>query len=400
MLMDSVSPEKVGLSSSRLRRLDARIERYVDQGETPGVLMLIARHGQIAYCKGFGMMDIEARRPTREDTIYRIYSMSKPIISAAALMLYEEGRFYLDQPVAEFIPEFKDLRVYVEGGDPAPLDRPVTVHHLLTHTAGLTYDFHQSSPVDRLYEQGDLRNRDVPLRDWIKKLAALPLVNQPGTIWRYSMATDVLGHLVEVLSGQPLDAFLQARIFEPLGMTDSAFYVPAEKVDRLATLYGAGLWVIGADLVGDYTQKPRWFSGGGGLVSTAGDYLRFCEMLRRGGEFAGERLLGRKTVAYMTTNHLAPTMLPMKMDDKPDPGYGFGLGVNVMLDPPAAGRLASIGEFGWGGAAYTHFWIDPLEDLIAIKMTQIMYRTPDNQQAVYRDMHTDLRTAVYQALVD
>src|SRR5690606_10148797 len=213
-----------------------------DAGEVPGVLMLVARRGQVAYWKCFGMMDIEQQRPTQADTIYRIYSMTKPIVSVALLMLYEEGYFFLDEPVDAYIPEFRDLRVYIEGGEPQPLQRPITFHHLLTHTAGLTYDFLKTSPVDTLYEQANLRDRDVPLRDWIKKLAALPLVNQPGTVWRYSMATDVVGYLVEVLSGMPLDAFLQTRIFEPLGMIDTSFYVPPEKADRLATLYGSGLW--------------------------------------------------------------------------------------------------------------------------------------------------------------
>ncbi|HLV33798.1 MAG TPA: serine hydrolase domain-containing protein [Spirillospora sp.] len=393
--MDTTVPEKVGLDSGRLKRLDALVHRYIDAGEVPGVLMLVARRGQVAYWKCFGMMDIEQQRPTQADTIYRIYSMTKPIVSVALLMLYEEGYFFLDEPVDAYIPEFRDLRVYIEGGEPQPLQRPITFHHLLTHTAGLTYDFLKTSPVDTLYEQANLRDRDVPLRDWIKKLAALPLVNQPGTVWRYSMATDVVGYLVEVLSGMPLDAFLQTRIFEPLGMIDTSFYVPPEKADRLATLYGSGLWVIGPEYAGDYTQPPRWLSGGGGLVSTAADYLRFCQMLLGGGALNGVRLLGRKTVAYMTTNHLRPDMPVVD-----HPGYGFGLGVDVLLDPVAAGRLASVGEFGWGGAAYTHFWIDPAEDLIAIKMSQIMHRDPEGVAVPFRDMHTELRTAVYQALVD
>ncbi len=284
------------------------------------------------------------------------------------------------------------------GADPLPLDRPITFHHIFTHTAGLSYDWLQSSLVDRLYMDADVRNRDVPLSEWVNKIAALPLVTQPGTAWRYSMATDVLGALVEVLSGMRLDDFLRTRIFEPLGMVDTDFYAPHDRADRLAQLYGTGLWVIGTEHVPDFTQQPGWMSGGGGLVSTTADYLRFCQMLLNKGELDGARLLGRKTVEYMTRNHLPADLLPMAMDANPSPGYGFGLGVNVLLDPAAAGRLASVGEFGWGGAAYTHFWIDPLEDLIAIKMTQIFHRTQDGKAAPFRDMHTDLRTAVYQAL--
>jgi CubicO group peptidase (beta-lactamase class C family) len=400
--MDIIKPETVGFSSRRLSRVDDLIQRYIDAGELPGAQMLIARQGQVVYWRSFGLMDIEAGRATQEDTLYRIYSMTKPIVSAALLMLYEEGRFMLDEPVAAYIPEFKDVRVYNGSDEPLPLERPITIRHLLTHTAGLTYDFLKSSPVDDLYRDADLRNREVPLRDWIKKLAALPLVNQPGAAWRYSMATDVLGYLVEVLSGQPLDVFLRTRIFEPLGMVDTDFYAPPDKADRLAVLYGSGsgFWVIGPEHVGDFTVKPGWLSGGGGLVGSAADYLRFCLMLRGGGALDGERLLGRRTVAYMASNHVSAELLPLKVSGDPMWGYGFGLGVQVLFDPVLAGRLASAGEYGWSGAAYTHFWIDPVEDVIAIKMAQIMHNDPDGVAVPYRDMNNDLRTVVYQALVD
>lgn len=397
--MDMVAPETVGFSSERLKRLDAVIQRYVDEERVPGVLMLVARHGKLAYCNSFGLMDIESQRPTQPDTIYRIYSMSKLITSAAVLMLHEENRFFLDEPVYEFIPEFRDVRVYQAGGDPVAPERPITIRHLLTHTSGLVYDT-PNSPVERMYQDADLRNRDVPLNVWIKKLAAQPLLHQPGTEWHYSMSTDVLGYLVEVVSGMPFADFLRTRIFEPLVMVDTAFYVPAAKVNRLATLYGAGLWTIPNDRVGDYTQRPEWTSGGGGLVGTGMDYLRFCQMLLNGGELDGERLLGPRTIAYMATNHLSEEIRAYKRIPAPGPGYGFGLGVQVLLDPVAAGRPGSVGEYGWSGAAYTHFWIDPLEDLIAIKMTQIMYRDQDGNEVARRDMNADLRIAVYQALVD
>lgn len=398
--MQTITPEQAGFSTERLRRLDSLIERYIETGYVPGVQMLVARHGQVFYDRCFGWMNVEQQRPTVPDTIYRIYSMSKPITSVAALMLYEQGHFHLDEPVSAFIPEFKDVQVLGENGALVPPKRPMTIHHLMTHTAGLTYDFLQTSPVDRLYERADLRNRAVPLREWIKKLTALPLVNHPGTAWRYSMATDVLGYLVEVIAGMPLDTYLQKHIFEPLGMVDTSFYTPPEKADRLATLYGWGMWEIGADYVGDFTQPTQWLSGGGGLLSTMADYLRFCLMLRNRGELDGVRLLGPRTVDFMTSNHIPQAMLPLKSEPDPHYGYGFGLGVDVMLDPPAAGRMASVGEFGWGGAAYTHFWIDPAEDIIAIKMTQMMYRDSDGNAIPRRDMNTDLRTAVYQAFME
>jgi CubicO group peptidase (beta-lactamase class C family) len=397
--MEQVAPENVRFSSERLKRLDAVIQRYIDEGRVPGVLMLVARHGKLAYCNSFGMMDIEAQRPTQPDTIYRIYSMSKLVTSVAIMMLHEENRFFLDEPISEFIPEFKDVRVYAAGGNTVAAERPMTFRHLLTHTSGLVYDT-PNSPVERLYQEADLRNRDVPLRDWIKKLAAQPLLHQPGTEWHYSMSTDVLGYLVEAISGMPFDEFLTKRIFEPLGMVDTAFYVPADKVNRLATLYGAGLWAVSNEQVGDYTQRPAWSSGGGGLVGTGMDYLRFCQMMLNGGELDGERLLGPRTVAYMATNHLSEEVRAYKRTPAPGPGYGFGLGVNVLLDPIAAGRPGSVGEYGWSGAAYTHYWIDPVEDLTVVKMTQIMYRDQDGNEVERRDMNADLRIAVYQALVD
>lgn len=391
--MDTIAPEKVGFSPERLTRLDATLQRYLDAGDIPGISMLVARRGQVVYSKILGMMDIESGRPTQEDTIYRIYSMTKPITSLAVLMLHEEGHFFLDEPVGEFIPEFKDMRVYVEGGDLVAPERPVTVRHLLTHTAGLTYGS-SNSPVEQMMRDADLHGGNVPLREWVRRLAALPLLHHPGTVWHYSPAVDVLGCLVEVVSGMPLADFMRTRIFEPLGMVDTDFYVPAHKLDRLATLYGAGLWPT---TIGDYTRPPVWQSGGGGLVSTAEDFLRFCLMLSNGGVLDGVRLLGRKTVARMTSNHLLPDIDRARRQK----GYGFGLGVDVLLDPVAAGRLSSVGEYGWsGGLASTHFWVDPVEAIIAVKMTQIVYRNRDGQDVPYRDMNTDLRTAIYQALVD
>lgn len=394
--MDTVAPEQVGFSSERLKRLDDTLQRYIDSGDMPGVTMMVARRGQLAYSKMLGMMDLETQRATQADTIYRIYSMTKPITSLAVLMLHEEGRFFLDEPIAEFIPEFGDMQVYVEGGDLATPERPMTIRHLLTHTSGMVYGS-PHSPVERMYRDADIHGRNVPLHEWTLRLTKLPLMHQPGTVWHYGPSVDVLACLVEVVSGMPFADFLRTRIFEPLGMMDTAFYVPANKLDRLATLYGAGLWVMDAESMGDYTQPPIWQSGGGGLVATAMDYLRFCLMLRGGGELDGVRLLGRKTVSYMTSNHLIAGIDRTRRQT----GYGFGLGVDVLLDPVAAGRLSSAGEYGWsGGLASTHFWIDPAEDIVALKMTQIVYRGQNGKDVPHRELNTDLRTAVYQALID
>jgi CubicO group peptidase (beta-lactamase class C family) len=397
--MQVVAPEEVGFSAPRFQRLTRALQGWVDAGEIPGALMLVARRGQAAYCEALGYADIAGQRQPQADTLYRIYSMTKPITSLAVMLLSETGQLLLEEPVAKYIPEFADLEVY-EGRLRARLARPITIKHLLTHTAGLTYDFLLTSPVDRMYAEGDLRDRDVPLDQWVKRLAKLPLVSQPGTRWRYSVATDVLGYLVQAVSGQPFDAFLRERIFEPLRMHDTGFYVPAGKTDRLAKLYGSGMWEIGPEQTGDYTQPPVWLSGGGGLVSSLEDYLRFCLMLRNGGELDGTRLVGRKTVELMTMNHIDPAIMPLDFDHDIMLGQGFGLGFSVVVDPAAYARPASAGTYGWGGAAYTNFWIDPVEDLIAIFMTQVFHINEDSKNVDFVDIHARLRPLVYQALVD
>lgn len=393
--MKPVAPEEVGLSSKRLKRLDTLIQHYIDEQGIPGVLMLIARHGKLAYSKPFGLMDIATHRSTQLDTIYRIYSMTKPVTCAAVMMLHEEGHFALSDPISDYIPEFADTPVYVDGKQ-VPPERPITIQHLLTHTSGLVYAA-GNSPVEQMNREADLHGRDVPLAEWVKRLAALPLMHHPGTVWHYGPSIDVLGYLVEVVAGIPFAEFLRTRIFQPLGMLDTDFYVPPAKLDRLATLYGEGLWVTDTESLGDYTQPPVWESGGGGLVSTGMDFLRFAQMLLNGGELDGVRLLGRKTVSYMTTNQLLSSIDRSRRQR----GYGYGFGVDVLLDPVAAGRVSSVGEYGWsGGLASTHFWVDPVEDLVAVKMTQIVHRDEAGNDVPHRDMNTDLRTAVYQALID
>ena len=398
--MNTTAPENVGFSSARLRRLDALMQRYVDERWLPGVLTVVSRHGKVAYCECAGLMDIESQKPVQVDTIFRIYSMTKPITSVAVMMLYEEGCLQLNEPVAKYIPAFGDLKVFVSDNERADCARPMTIRHLLTHTSGLTYDFLGDSPVDQMCKEAELHRRDASLQEMIDKLARLPLVHQPGSAWRYSMATDVLGYLVQGVSGMPFDEFLRERILQPLGMVDTDFYAPEAKLDRLATLYGSNLQVVDPARGGEYARRPRLSSGGGGLVSTAPDYLRFCQMMLNGGALDGVRILGRKTVELMTMNHLSPELMPIRFPDGPVEGVGFGLGFSVVTDVAATQVAHSVGSYGWGGAASTLCWIDPVEDMIVIMMTQLMTISEDETPPPRRDFGQDMRAVVYQALVD
>jgi CubicO group peptidase (beta-lactamase class C family) len=393
-------PEKVGFSAQRLRRIDAAMRRYVDEGQIAGILAMVARHGQLAYSEMWGMRDVAAEKPIQLDTIFRIYSMTKPITSVAALMLYEEGQFRLTDPVARYIPAFAETQVLVERTETGmvlsdPL-RPITIRDLMTHTAGLAYGLDQSTYVDRLYIR-EIWNRierqpEIALGELIEIVAQQPLVFQPGSAWKYSIATDVLGYLVEVIAGQPFAEFLQERILGPLGMVDTAFHVPQAKIERFAANYGpdeeGGLKVIDAPESSRFTEPARHASGGGGLLSTAPDYMRFAQMLLNGGALEDVRLLGPKTVELMTMNHLLPGQHPWE-----DASRGFGLGVGVTLDVARAASLGSAGSYGWGGAANTRFWIDPQEDLIGLLMLQYM---PNGTYPVV----DDFIIAVYQALVE
>lgn len=385
----TTAPEVVGLSSARLERLTAAMQGYVDDGKLAGTLAMVARRGQVVYFEDYGLMDREAEKPMQHDTIVRIYSMTKPIVSVALMMLYEEGRFHLDDRAAKYIPEFQNLQVY-EAGDDGPTyvapNREMTVRDLLTHTSGLTYGFFSTTHVDTLYREAGIFNGPT-LADMVQTLSEIPLLNHPGEQWHYSVATDVVGYLVEVLSGQPLDAFLDERIFQPLGMVDTGFYVPAGKIDRFAVNYQVsptGLQLADAPATSSFAAPSTFFSGGGGLVSTASDYMRFAQMMLNGGELDGARLLSRKTVELMTMNHI---------DEEFAPGYGFGLGVRVMVDLAHGQQIGSEGEYGWAGAANTYFFIDPEEELIGIFLTQLFpfgfYPSAD-----------DFKTAVYQAIVD
>ena len=402
----SVSPEDVGLSSERLERVDGWMRRLVDDGKLPGVLTMVARRGQVAWLRTAGMADLDRGAPVAPDTIFRIYSMTKPLTSVAIMMLYEQGLFQLDDPITRFLPCFRNMRVFAGGSrakwDSVPAERDITFRDLLTHTSGLTYGFLDSTLVDAMYrDRGvDFQTSPDTLEAVVERAASLPLLAQPGAEWNYSIATDVLGHLVAVISKQPFEQFLRERIIEPLGLADTDFHVPPEKIGRFAANYARGengkLELIDDPRESRYGAPRRLCSGGGGLVSTAADYMRFCEFMLNKGELDGVRLLGRKTVELMTMNHLPGDMAAMgqpRFSESPYTGIGFGLGFSVMLDPTRAQILGSPGEYAWGGAASTAFWIDPAEEMAVILLTQLM---PSSTYPIRRE----LRVLTYQAIVD
>jgi CubicO group peptidase (beta-lactamase class C family) len=400
------NPKAAGLSPSRLETLDRFLQsRYIDAGKIPGALTLIARRGEVAHFSALGMADAERKKPVREDTIFRLYSMTKPLTSVAFMMLVERGLTALDEPVHNVIPEWKDLGVY-QGGfmetyrttRPA---RPMLMIDLLRHTSGLTYGFQQTTNVDAGYRKLQVGERlaGETLDGMIAKLAGLPLEFSPGTAWNYSHSTDVLGYLVGRISGQPFDQYLREHIFEPLGMTDSGFHVSAGKESRFAACYAFTpknpMMLFDDPARSPYLQPPSMVSGGGGAVSTASDYLRFCRMLLNGGTLDGVQILSPKTIALMTLNHLPdgqdlPALSRSLFSEVTYNGVGFGLGFAVTLDTTRTMLPGSIGDYFWGGAASTYFWIDPREELITIFMTQLM---PSTTYQIRRE----LRTLVYSA---
>lgn len=390
-------PEELGFSSERLTRINDFMKRYVDEGKVAGFVTLVARRGKIAYFDKFGYQDIASGTPMELDTIFRIYSMTKPITSVAFMMLFERGLVRLEDPLSRFIPEFKQTKVHGKDGKLIDLAREITVHDLLIHTAGLSYGGIEETkvPVDELYDKADLFNTNINLEEMVRRIADLPLAYQPGTVWHYSVATDVVGRLIELIADKPLPDYLNQKIFKPLGMMDTTFSVPPEKADRLSTLYGktenGDLEVLDDIIGGDYFNV-NLYSGGSGLVSTMPDYLRFAQLVLKKGELDGVRLLGTKTMELMTANHLPPALLPISMGN-PWPGFGFGLGFSVILDIPLSGMMGSVGLHGWGGWANTHFWIESREQLIGILMMQYI---PSGTYPVTNDF----RTAVYQALVE
>ncbi len=369
-----VKAESVGLSTVRLRRISDAMKADVSAEHVPGVLALVARRGKVAYLETAGYANRERKTPIRLDTIFRIYSMSKPITSVGLMMLYEEGKFTLKDPVSKYIPEFANLQVLEEspsGNKLVKPKRPMTVQDLLRHTAGLTYGLFSKSAVDTMYEEAKPLSATV-LDDFITRLSKLPLRFHPGTRWHYSVAVDVQGKLIEALSGQRFDRYLQERIFVPIGMTDTGFHVPRSKQDRFAAMYapdksGKHLEVAPAGMSARFLdESSTFYSGGGGLVSTAFDYLRFSQMMLNGGELDGVRLLSRKTVDLMASDHLG------EIGGRDATGYGFGLGFAVHTDPAQSGLNGSKGEYNWSGLAGTKFWIDPVEKLIGIYMIQVL----------------------------
>ena len=380
--------KEVGMSATRLNRIAPVMRRWVDNGKIPGVLTMIARAGKLIHFEKIGLQDVATETPIDFDTIFRIYSMTKPITSVAIMMLYEEGHFQLNSPVAAFIPAFKDMKVYANHGDAIiDAEREVTFKHLLTHTSGLIYGGDWVHPINDRYREAKFF--DGGLANMVKELGDIPLLHHPGDAWNYGMSTDVLGYLVEVVSGMPFAEFLKKRIFEPLGMVDTDFSVPEDKADRYASVYepteDGGIQEIANPPV---SSGPLSFfhAGGAGLQSTAADYLRFCQMMLNKGEYNGERLLGRKTVELMTMNHISDDWQPLWRT-----GCGFGLGFAVVTDVAESNTLGSLGTFSWGGLASTTFWIDPAEELVAILMTQLIGENP---------FHAQFRVLTYQAIVD
>jgi CubicO group peptidase (beta-lactamase class C family) len=411
-LKTEVDPAEVGLDPGRLERIGRHFARYVDDGRLPGWLITVSRHGRLAYVACYGARDVEAGLAVDTDTMWRLYSMTKPVTSVAAMMLHEEGAFELTDPVSSFIPSFAGVRVHTGGSElrpvTVPATEPVRIWHLLTHTAGLTYGFHRVHPVDAMYRAAGFEwstPRGMGLAEACDIWAGLPLLFQPGAEWNYSVATDVLGRVVEVASGQRLDEFYQTRIFDPLGMNDTGFYATDTQLPRLAALYTPGSegTAVRLDALGQAASRPpAMFAGGHGLVSTAADYHRFTQMLlprpdSPAGELDGARLLSPRTVGYMARNHLPggadlDTFGRPLYAESPFRGIGFGLGFAVVLDPVPGKVPGSAGELSWGGAASTAFWIDPAEELTVAFFTQLL---PSSAHPI----RSQLRQLVYQALV-
>ncbi len=397
--MKTHQPEETGMSSVRLTRINKAMQKYLDQKKLAGMITAVFRRGKVIHYECMGMRDVEKNKSMKFDTIFRIYSMTKPIVAVAVMILYEQGHFQLFDPLSKYIPEFKHMKVFAGLGDSGiklvDQQHDVTIRDLLTHTSGLIYP--DETTVGRMYKEKRQERDALTLGEWIPSLVELPLACQPGTTWCYGYSFDLLGYLIEVLSGMTLDTFLEQEIFKPLGMVDTAFFVPGEKIDRFAAMYTVdanGKLETMESPVESIFAKPRAFlSGGGGLVSTIGDFLRFCQMLLNKGVFEGTQLLSRKSVELMTHNHLPSSLLPLKIGSVEIAGYGFGFGVAVLMDVPKSAELGSEGSYDWGGAANTYFWIDPKEELIGLIMTQF-------QPLSYYPIRGEFRVLTYQAIID
>ncbi len=404
-----VEPAEVGMDAARLAGIDRHLAKYVDDGRLAGWQVVVSRRGKRVHSSTYGQRDVEAGLPVEQDTLWRIYSMTKPVTAVAAMSLYEEGAFSLNDEVAKYLPAFADMRVY--RGGPAdnpttvPATEPMRMWHLLTHTAGLTYGFTKSSPVDEMYRLAGSDFGQPPGMDLAALCdlwASMPLLFEPGTGWNYSVASDVVGRVIEVLTGKTLDDVFTERVFAPLGMTDTMWWVDASNAPRLAALYAA---VPGSPQAFRYDEigrgalkRPSWLGGGGGLISTAHDYDRFTLMLLRGGELDGARILSPRTLAYMTRNHLPGSAMLTSLArgqfaETSYDGMGFGLGFGVLVDPVPLKVPASAGEFTWGGAASTAFWVDPVEQITAAFYTQLI---PSSRWPI----RSELRQLVYTSLID
>lgn len=386
-VLPAASPDQTGLSRERLARIARTMNQHVEANHVSGAIGLIARRGKIGYFETYGFQDKESAKPMPKDAIFRIYSMTKAITGVAVMTLYEEGKFFLTDPLSKYLPEFASMRVAVDKTDPVtgthtyytvPAERPITIRDLLRHTSGLDYAGPKDEQGNLIFTQLKVQEPGINLAEMMKRLAKAPLVHQPGSTFHYSLSIDVLGRLVEVASGQPLDQFFEERIFRPLGMKDTAFYVPEEKWNRLVTLDTPNpdgtIRRSTAAAQDSYKRKPSLFLGGAGVASTAMDYARFCQMLLNGGDLDGKRLLSRKSVELMATDHLGE--LPrIGGGGAVQQGYGFGLTFAVNLDPGRAGSLGSKGEYNWGGAAGTRFWIDPKEQMVGVFMINILPHT-------------------------
>jgi CubicO group peptidase (beta-lactamase class C family) len=396
--MHLVDPVSQGFDPGRLARIRPRMQGYVDSGNFSGITTLIARRGHVVHFSHTGSRDRESGAALDESTIFRIYSMTKPVVCTALMTLYEEARFHLLEPVAKYLPAFAKVKVWNDGQGLAEPIRPILIRDLFTHTAGLTYNFLEDTPVSKMYlDAGLLRDPGVSLECVTGELARLPLAYQPGSRWHYSMSIDVLAHLIEVLSGRPLQEFLRERIFAPLGMEDTGFSVPEAKRSRVASMYGhpdiathqfsaciaAPTGPVDVSKTYPLDNTTSFARGGHGLFSTAADYLRFAQMLLNGGELEGARILSPAVAGLMHSNHLPASLMPYSIAIVAAPGYGFGLGSRVLVNPAESGLPGSVGEFGWAGAANTYYWVDPKLELVGIYMTQHMMSVEPAQRDFY-----------------
>ena len=397
------TPEEAGLSKERLDRIGRTMQQHIAAGRVAGAIGLIARRGKIGYFETYGMMDKEAGKPMRKDAIFRIYSMTKAVTGVATMILYEENKFSLNDPVSKYLPELGAMKVAVDKKDQetgkrtyfvVPAEREITIRDLLRHTSGLNYQGPRDEKGDLMYPRLGVNRADITIEEAVKRMGKAPLVHQPGTVWDYSLSIDVLGRLIEVTSGKPLDQFFEERIFKPLGMVDTGFHVPESKWDRLTALYTPNEDRTIKRHPGppqeSYKKPAVLLLGGAGLVSTAMDYARFIQMLLDGGELDGARILSRKSVELMSCDHLGD--LPRTGILLP-PGYGFGLTFAVNLGPGKTGNIGSTGEYNWGGAAGTRFWIDPKEEMIGIFLVQILPHTNLTYGSEFKQL-------AYQAIAD